>query len=231
MGKKQRHPRPKPVPIHSAAKRAAVYRRWRRWWKMLLTDITTIALHRYVYQEVTAMIDAKPALRVPSAFYDWMRLAYVTDMTAAIRRLVDWDRRSISLVRLIEEIADHPEVISRRRFVSLYRGALPRRLAQGDFERFARPGAETIDPRVIQRHRRDLLAAHRRLRMFVNKHVAHRARHPMRHLPVYSDLDKCVDVLEQLAKEYSRLLEAVALARVVPVIQYDWQKPFRMPWL
>jgi hypothetical protein len=59
------------------------------------------------------MIGAKPTLQVPSEFYNWMRRAYVAEMTAAIRRLVDWDARTISLVRLMEEIADHPEVIYR----------------------------------------------------------------------------------------------------------------------
>ncbi len=32
---------------------------------MLRGDIINVALHRYVYREVTAMIDAKPALKVP----------------------------------------------------------------------------------------------------------------------------------------------------------------------
>jgi len=27
------------------------------------------------------------------------------------------------------------------------------------------------------------------------------------------------------------LIKAVGLAEVVPLIQYDWKKPFRIPWL
>jgi len=218
------------VPIQSAAKRKATYLRWRRQWKVLLTDIEIIALDRHVYRQVTAMIDANPGLQVPSTFYDWMRRVYVTNMTSAIRRLVDWDTRTISLIRLMEEIRDQPEVISRRRFAGRYRGVV-RGLYHGDFERFACPGADKIDPGVIRLQRRGLLEAHGRLRTFVNKHVAHRARHPMVRLPTYAELDKCVDLLEQLAKEYSLLLEAEGLTDVVPVIQYDWKAPFRIPWI
>lgn len=88
-----------------------------------------------------------------------MRRAYVTDQTMAIRRLVDWHPRSVSRVHLMEPIVDHPDVISRRRSVGLYRGHLPRLLGHGDFERFAQFGAEKVDRRVIQGHRRRLLAA------------------------------------------------------------------------
>jgi hypothetical protein len=69
------------------------------------------------------MIDANPAVRVPSAFYEWMRRAYVNDMTIAVRRIVDWDRRTLSFVRLMKDIEDHPEVLTRRRFTYIPSGA------------------------------------------------------------------------------------------------------------
>src|ERR1700687_3910753 len=228
---KRRKTRPKPVTIPSGAKRTATYRRWLRWWKIPRRDITSIAFHRSLYGEVTAIVDANPAVKVPSAFFDWMRLAYVTDMSSAVRRITDHRKDTISLRRLMEEIALYPGVLSRRRFVGLYPGTLRRAIGHRDFERFARPGAATIDPRLVWRHRQELLSAQRRLRTFVNKHVAHRARYPMRHLPTFDELDRCVDLLERLAKDYSLLLEAVGLARVVPVVQYDWKKPFRTAWL
>jgi len=228
---KRRKTRPKPVTIPSAAKRTVIYRRWLRRWKLLRRDITSIAFHRYLYREVTAIVDANPAVKVPSAFFDWMRLAYVTDMSSVVRRITDHRKDVISLGRLMEEIALHPGVLSRRRFLDRYTGGLRHRIGQGDFARFARPGADAIDPRVVWGHRRELLTAARRLRTFVNKHVAHRSRYPMRHLPTYDELDRCVDLLERLAKDYSLLLEAVGLARVVPVVQYDWKKPFRTAWL
>ncbi len=222
--------RPKPVPIQSAAKRRSTYRRWKRWFTDIRDRIVEIAHRRHVYREVTAMIDANPALKVPSAFYDWMRSVYLNDMTIAIRRLTDRDERSISFVNLMGEIADHPEVMTRRRFVANYRGWL-RDVGHKDFERFASPAANKIDWRVIRGHQRELVAAQGRLRRFVNKHVAHRSRYPMRRLPTYAELDACIDLLERLVKQYALLLEQVGLVEVVPVIQYDWKKPFRVAWI
>jgi len=223
-------PRPQSLPIQPAAQRAVAYRRWLRWWRLLFDDIKTIAHHRHLYREVTAMIEANPALHVPSVFYDWMRLAYVTGQASAIRRLIDWDKRTVALIRLMEEIASHPDVISRRRFVGLYRGHLPARYGHLHFERFAGPGADRIDRRLVRAHRRELITAQRRLRTFVNKHVAHRDRRQMRRLPTYAELDRCVDLLERFGKEYSLILRAEGTS-VVPMIMGDWKKPFRVPWI
>jgi hypothetical protein len=105
-----------------------------------------------------AMIDANPRLKVPSAFYAWMRAAYINDMTMAISRLVDRDTRRLSRVGLIEEVADHPEVMTRRRFVAGSRGWL-RDMGHRDFDQFAAPHAKRVHRTVIRAHRRELLAA------------------------------------------------------------------------
>jgi hypothetical protein len=69
------------------------------------------------------------------------------------------------------------------------------------------------------------------VRVFVNKHVAHRARHPMRELPTYKELDACIDVIEGLTKSYTLLLEQAGLVDVLPKILNDWKKPFRVAWI
>jgi hypothetical protein len=110
------------------------------------------------------------------------------------------------------------------------KGNPAKRFAHRHFDGPTRPGADRIERRTIRQHRRELLEAHRRLRVFVNKHVAHRAKHPMRRLPTYGELDACVDVLEKLAERYSLILRAEA-TDVVPTIVGDWQKPFRVAWI
>jgi hypothetical protein len=222
--------RKRPDPLRSGAARYRAYRRWRRWFDQIKHQIFDIHHRRQVYREVMAMVEANPALRVPSAFYSWMQGAYVNDMTMAVRRLVDRDRRTISFARLMREIEDHPEVMTRVRFVARYPPFL-RKNGQRDFERFASPTAKTIHRRFVQRHQRELLTAAERLKAFVDKHVAHKDRRPMRRLPTYAELDESIDVLGRLAKAYSLLLEQTALVEVVPVIQEDWKAPFRIPWI
>src|SRR2546427_4897298 len=100
MARRNRKPRIPPRP--TAAGRRARHRLWARWFRTVKDQIYDLGHRRAVYREVRAMIDANPALQVPSAFYEWMQNAYIVDMTMAIRRLVDWDKRSISFVQLME---------------------------------------------------------------------------------------------------------------------------------
>ncbi len=231
MSRKRKKAPPKPQAITSASRRRSVYLRWKRWLRCIYDEIVEMALDRHVYREVQAMIASNPELQVPSVFYSWMNRAYVADMAVAIRRQTDKDSRSISLLRLIQDVRDHPEVISRRRYVGLYRSGRMRTLGNRSFEHYAKRGTDQINPAVVRKHERELLAAERKLRRFVNRHVAHRSMHPMRHLPTYGDLDACLDLLERLLKDYKLLIEAAGLSRVVPVVQYDWQKPFRVAWI
>lgn len=78
-----------------------------------------VAFDRNVYREVGAIVQANRRVQVPSSLFGWMRRRHIETMTLGIRRLVDWDRCTISLVRLIEEIAGHLEVLTRRRFIRM----------------------------------------------------------------------------------------------------------------
>ncbi len=75
-------------------------------------------MDRHIYKEVLTIARGNPAVMdAPGDFFEWMRRLYIQSMTITMRRLVDRDRRTVSFVRLMEEIVDHPEILSRDRFV------------------------------------------------------------------------------------------------------------------
>jgi hypothetical protein len=223
---------PRPLPITSPAQRYRVYRRWRRWLARIRAEITRLAIDRHIYKEVLAIVRANPAVReAPGDFLAWMRRLYIESTTITLRRLVDRDKRTISFVRLMSEIADHPEVLSRDRFVRLYPPHLRERVAHHDFNRFCRPGAMHVGRSIINGHQRRLGQAQRRLRNYVNRHVAHADRRPMRWPPTFEELDVFLDLLEELLTEYVLLLEGKSLSDILPVPQYDWKAPFRVAWI
>jgi len=197
------------------------------------TEITQLVVDRHVYKEVLAIVRANPTLRdLPDDFYAWMRRLYIESMTIRVRRLVDthW-KKPLSFVGLMDEIADHPEVLTRERFVQRYPKNIRLHVADRDFDNYSRPGAAHVTPSIIRNHRRRLMKAQRRLHDFVDKHVAHKDRRPLRRLPTFEELDACVDLLEELLREYIGMIEARALTQVLPVWQYDWKAPFRVPWI
>jgi hypothetical protein len=106
------------------------------------------------------MVEKNPRANVPSTWFAWLQGLYVNDTSVAVRRQVDWDKRSISMIQLIDDIARNPHVITRRRFVSTYDKAMKRH-AHRDFEKFGKPGAQQIDPRVIRTDVKRLIEARR----------------------------------------------------------------------
>ena len=219
-----------PSPLLSARASANKFRQWKRQFKIIKNQITELARRRFIYQKVTKLIQTNPRLQVRSAFYDWMRAVYVTDMTVSIRRLVDWNKRTISFIRLIEDVKRHPEVISRRRFTHPYKNFM-KQFGHRDYERFAKPGQNILDRSVIDNHRKTIVRSQKKIRHFLNNHIAHLNKYRRRQFPTYAELEMCLDTLEILVKEYARLFEQVALSQVAPVIQYDWMAPFRVAWL
>ena len=221
---------PLPSFLLSARARANKFRQWKRQFKVIEKQITELALRRYIYREVTKLIQTNSRLQVRSAFYDWMHAVYVIDMTVSIRRLVDWNRRTISFIRLLEDVKQHPEVISRRRFTYPYK-KLMKQFGHRDYERFAKPGQNILDKSVVATDRKLLIHSQKRLRKFLNTHIAHLDKNRRRHFPTHAELELCLDTLEILVKKYAKLFEHVALMNVAPVIQYDWKAPFRVAWL
>ena len=214
----------------SARARANKFRQWKRQFKIIRNQITELALRRFIYREVTKLIQENPRLQVRSAFYDWMHSVYVTDMAMSIRRLVDWNKRTISFIRLMEDMKRHPEVISRRRFTHPYKNFM-KQYGHRDYERFAKPGQNILDRRLIAFHRRTIVRSQKKIRHFLNNHIAHSNKYKRRQSPTRAELEMCLDTLEILMKEYALLFERVALLNVAPVIQYDWMAPFRVAWL
>jgi len=214
----------------STRARSNKFKQWKRQFQVIKNSIYDLASKRFVYQQVTKLIQDNPRLQVPSAFYDWMHRAYVTDMSIHIRRLADRDKRSTSLYNLVKDIEDYPQVISRRRFTRPYKDFM-KQFGHRDFDRLSTPGADVISKKLISRHRTALVKSQKRLRIYTNKHVAHLDKTGMKKFPTYAELDSCIDTIERLAKDCTLLLEQSALITAVPAIQYDWMAPFRVAWL
>jgi hypothetical protein len=130
----------------------------------------------------------------------------------------------------MKDIERHPEVMSRRRFTHPYKTFM-KRFGHRDFDRLAKPGDDLVNKQLISKHRSTLIKSQRRLRIYTDKHIAHRDRRGMKKFPSNLDLDACIDAIESLAKVYALMLEQKALTQVVPVIQYDWMAPFRVAWV
>lgn len=166
----------------------------------------------------------------PSAIFEAFGTWYTVTQAVAVRRQLDRDQRSVSLANLLADMAEHADVMTRARHLALWGdGEDWQEPANRNFDRFSTEAA--LDPAVPSADLAELESVAEIMRRYVNKAVAHLDQDGLDELPTYSDLNAAIDLIGELLRKYTSLLEATIIGELEPVIQYDWKAPFRHPWL
>jgi hypothetical protein len=209
----------------------AVVAGWDAWLRESEEDLITVAWNRAIYRQLGEIGDANP--NIPeSAFFEFLGEAYATSQTVAIRRQADLDHRSMSFARLLEVIRRrNPSPFTRERYLAHFEDDHAREWGEDRWAtRWAGEVGDHVDPAVVASDLADLLAAVEPIRVYVNQHVAHRDR--LRSAPAtFADVDRAIDAFEALVGPYGDLIRGAGLTQLEPTPQYDWQAPFRVPWI
>lgn len=199
-------------------------------------ELILLLEHRAMFRSVREMITRNPRLPEGSVVYEWLTLGYVHVATTSVRRQLDRRRDSISLWRLLGDLAGQASELTRARFVSQYppemRSPLPgkdRSVADRDFDEFAPNGGAHASRDLIVGLRDRLEASGDAIKSYIDEHVAHRAAQPSP-LPVtYNDLDAAIDGVVDAANRCGRLLVGAG-GIMEPTILEPWKEVFRVAW-
>lgn len=205
--------------------------KWNKWLDVIYSEITTLSVNRNIFWEVQDIIKNNPKIQKPSSFYEFLGGVYVTSALIGVRRQVKIDKNSISFARLLKEICDIPQVLSRTRFVSLYKGSTAEQFADRDFDKFAGKAGSHVDPDLVNFDLEKLKKKAKECEKYADRRVAHFDRRAIKNIPTFADLDDYIDFLEELIRKYYLLFRATSLVSILPVYQYDWKAIFREPWL
>ena len=93
--------------------------KWANWLRQITRDVRDLLFARQVYRTVGEMISTNPKLQRPSHFHDYLTRTYATHIATGIRRQVDIRKDTLSMRRLLREIAKSPRCLSRDRYVAL----------------------------------------------------------------------------------------------------------------
>lgn len=211
--------------------------RWKRWIEHLDRIIQeTYRTHHY-RQLYRGLAEITQAANLPaSTIFDAFGIWYATTQTLSVRRQLDRTRGTVSLWRLLDEIARHPTIASRERHVAVWldEGADPllEREAHANFDRFAgQRNRDHIDVALVRSDLRELEEIGRVAERYANEAVAHTSVDPKRTVLTYAELNAAIDHIGDVVKKYASLLKAEILVELAPVIQYDWKAPFRQAWI
>ncbi len=203
----------------------AVRLRWEKWmigegepreptciWQQLVQMAHLRDVH-----ERTLAIAAGNAEMPASAFFAYLGHMYFRTQSLAVRRQLDRDRRSISLIRLLDALV----------------AAIPAgHVACGIWalDRYTVLSGNDVASD------RDALLANRDLAVvsdFVNKRVAHtdRAERPDLSNVTLGQVHRAIEVLTSTYQRYETLLSGRHTPWFTPTIQHDWEAVFRIKWM
>ena len=205
--------------------------KWDRWLKVILEEAQNLVLYQFVYRDLQSMIDNNKDLQKPSLFYDFMFTSYAAWAVMAVRRIAKAQKDSISFIGLLEDMGENYQLLTRERFVSLYRPEM-KDCAERDFDRISGvEGSSHISPDMISVDVAELETITRTIEAYADKYVAHHDRRKLHNLPTWNDLEHCITVVEKLALKYQFLFRAIDNETLLPTIIYDWREVFYIPWL
>lgn len=208
--------------------------KWLRWVDVIHKDTESVLLNKSIHGRYLEIVKENIDIQSPSDFHEWTIRNYGSYVVMAIRRQLDVDDDVISLKRLLTEIKDSPQLLTKQWFRSLYSNSdnnLPipiESFADGDFESHA-GSMEHFDPAIAEADLLKLETLGKTITHYANKQIAHRTKVKTR--VTFSEINAFLEEFENILKKYILLFTASGYTSLTPVFQYDWEVIFTKVWI
>lgn len=209
-------------------------KKWIRWLKVIQDEVYQLVIAKDIFWTVQDLISKNKKIQKPSSFYRYLGNTYVSHVLIGIRRQVKIDKQSISFAKLLSEITDDPQRVSRKYYKALYKDSVVikvvRNLADRHFDRFCGDDPAYISPIMVADDLHCLKDLSKKCEDFADKRIAHRDKSDPKTLLKFSEIDTCIEALDKLYVKYHQIFHASSMDTLMPTYQDDWQEIFDEPW-
>lgn len=213
------------------------FNKWCFWLQTIERDVSMLLLYRRIFSETKNIVEKNQRIDLNHPFFSFFLITYMDSSVMGIRRQLKNQQDSISLKRLLIEIADNPQLVTRSDHYELYNGYSERvdssiidKLRQQTFDKFALPDSSIIDVDRVRSDLEELKKTCNEAETFADRRVAHWDK---REHPVDLNLDtifRALDALERLIKRYHLLFFAQGIF-LTPGLPSPISDVFREPWV
>jgi hypothetical protein len=143
-----------------------------------------------------------------------------------VRRLLDEDSRTRSIVRLLGQMAEHHKALTRGRFVDQWQ---PQRRDEANkaFDAIAGVGKDFVPCGYVLQMRERIVAAGKDLIESINQIVAHDQREKTAQPFTWGQLERAIEGLSVEFIEIGRLLRGGSYYEPIPYLPPGWNQPFK----
>lgn len=216
------------VDLHQTVAR----RKWRRWMAQVVARVAQLCVDDQIFQRSMERIHRSGRITHRSHVYQWLMRTNATHLAMGVRRLLDRQPKTYSLLHVVRSIHAMPQVITRRSFVGRYSRAT-KELGEADFDNLAGDGVDHLPQSVVASDLRSLEDLASDVRPVVDKVIAHSERIRGRVAGVtWNTLHEAVRVLDQMAVRYDLILRQNGWAgnSVAPADMFDLDGDLDHAW-
>jgi hypothetical protein len=192
--------------------------KWRRWIIRISDSATVLLLADYIFRKSMEAAKKGGVVKPTNEVYRWAMRVYSTHAAIGIRRLLDKDIKTYSLLLLLSKIEKNPQVITRRSYVLQYPSHL-RDIGIKDFDNIAGPNSISLPRHIVQADLVKLVTISNEIRPIVDKVMAHRERNPKR-IPKlrWGELHNAIEQIAKMCARYQLILNQEGSASMLQSI-------------
>jgi HEPN superfamily AbiU2-like protein len=198
--------------------------------KEISHEFTAVGHVDDVFWQVHAIMAGDANLKNGGIFQEWITRTYTDSVAIRLRRIGDRRKDTVSLWRFLEELKSAEGRLTRAWYKAMWPPDLAH-LASTRFDHLAGVGARYVSREVISAKQLELDAALDAADGFANERIAHRRREPSLPSPKFSDIRQCLAASFRVFEWCALLIDAASWETPVPMLQSNWLRVFRTPWL
>ena len=206
--------------------------KWKKWLKKIKADAQNLVMYRSMFKEVNEIINENTLLHDYNHYFRYMNDSHIALIIMGLRRQIKNDPQSISITRLLYEIADNAQLITRHYYVSLYSNSSIQFLADEHFDQFCDDqGDPYISKSLVEADIDIFKEATLLVEKYADRIIAHTDKRKFKTFPTFEDVDNCLKILDKIYCKYHLMFYATSMDSLLPTFQYNWKKIFEIPWI
>ena len=206
------------------------FQKWKSWSDKIKDDLMQLIDYKQIHDYFIIIVNANldhVKLNKGKKFCDFVRKCYAVQTAVGIRRHMKSDKKSISLMRLLEQI----KKCSRQFTYDFYTQCFPvdgGEWQKATFRNFT-DDEKVFSEQKIEADIESLKKIAKTVENLVDQRVAHLDKRGYSEDVTYQDIDNSLDVFNKIACKYLALLTGHGYITLKPEVQYNWKSIFTVP--
>ena len=182
--------------------------KWIKWLDIIKIEISEILIGRNIFWQLLESVESDSVKRGKIIYGHYLCSSFTSHVMMAIRRQIKDNKQSISLVRLLNELIENPEIISSDYFKSLWKDSTSKHKADTYFHDYSLGVYNHISREVVKADLEHLLKHTNKIEALSDQRLAHRDKKLFQSVPSITELEACIETFKIIFCKYYYLFHA-----------------------